>query len=84
MNIYAYTLPNDATKTGLIKVGQAGNSDQRIKEQIGATRQLYEKVFDQSALAGKRTSPTTMSIDSSSKEDSNAPKENGSDALPMT
>ena len=54
MNIYAYTLPNDATKTGLIKVGQAGNSDRRIKEQIGATRQLYEKVFDQSALAGKR------------------------------
>ena len=54
MNIYAYTLPNDATKAGLIKVGQAGNSDRRIKEQIGATRQLYEKVFDQSALAGKR------------------------------
>ena len=54
MNIYAYTLPNDATKTGLIKVGHAGDSDKRIKEQIGATRQHYEKVFDQSALAGKR------------------------------
>ena len=53
MNIYAYTLSNDATKTGLIKVGQAGDSDKRIKEQIGATRQHYEKVFDQSALAGK-------------------------------
>jgi len=54
MQIYAYILPNDATKAGLIKVGQAGNSDQRIKEQVGATRQRYEKVFDQSALAGKR------------------------------
>ena len=54
MNIYAYTLPNDATKAGLIKVGQAGNSDKRIKEQIGATRQLYKKVFDQPAIAGKR------------------------------
>jgi adenine-specific DNA-methyltransferase len=54
MNIYAYILPNDSTKTDLIKIGQAGNTDRRIKEQIGATRQRYEKVFDQSALAGKR------------------------------
>jgi type I restriction-modification system DNA methylase subunit len=54
MNIYVYILPHDATKAGLIKIGQAGDSDKRIKEQIGATRQHYEKVFDQSALAGKR------------------------------
>jgi len=54
MNIYAYILPNDSTKVGLIKVGQANDSDKRIKEQIGATRQHYVKVFDESALVGKR------------------------------
>jgi hypothetical protein len=45
MRIYAHILPNDTTKAGLIKGGQAGDSDQRIKEQIGATRQHYKKVF---------------------------------------
>ena len=54
MQIYAYTLPNVSERNGLIKVGQAADSDKRIKEQIGATRLHYVKVFDESALAGKR------------------------------
>jgi WD40 repeat protein len=36
MNIYVYILSNGSTKTCLIKIGQAGDSDKRIKEQIGA------------------------------------------------
>ncbi|MDR0327589.1 MAG: N-6 DNA methylase, partial [Planctomycetaceae bacterium] len=54
MQIYGYTLPQVPERQGWIKVGQAQDSDKRIKEQIGATWLDYEKVFDQSALAGKR------------------------------
>lgn len=40
--IYAYSLPNDSSRTGQLKIGYTVRSaEERIKEQIGATRSEY-------------------------------------------
>jgi hypothetical protein len=49
--LYAYELPKDASKKGLIKVGYTTrNAQQRIKEQIGATRAEYRIVLEEDAM----------------------------------
>lgn len=49
--IYAYELPNDSTRRGLLKVGDTGKTVQgRIKQQIGATRSKFIIVLEKSAM----------------------------------
>ncbi len=49
--IYAYTLPNDISKKGELKIGFTTRSaKRRIEEQIGATRAKYEIVLEESAV----------------------------------
>ena len=49
--IYAYTLPNDISKKGELKIGFTTRSAKtRIEEQIGATRVKYEIVLEESAV----------------------------------
>ncbi len=49
--IYAYTLPNDTSRKGQLKIGFTTRSAQeRINEQIGATRARYEIVLIESAI----------------------------------
>lgn len=49
--IYAYELPNDASRKGQLKVGDTNRTaQQRIKEQIGAARSVFKIVVEQSAM----------------------------------
>ncbi len=50
-SIYAYSLPNDTSRKGQLKIGFTTRSAQeRIEEQIGATRAKYEIVLIESAI----------------------------------
>ena len=49
--IYAYELPNDGSRKGQLKVGYTNRTAQeRIKEQIGATRAEYRIVLEENAM----------------------------------
>jgi hypothetical protein len=49
--IYAYELPNDSSRRGQLKVGDTNRTAQeRIKEQIGATRAEFNIVLEESAM----------------------------------
>jgi hypothetical protein len=49
--IYAYELPNDSSRKGQLKVGDTNRTAQeRIKEQIGATRAEFNIVLEVSAM----------------------------------
>ncbi len=49
--IYAYTLPNDISKKGQLKIGFTTRlAKERVKEQIGATKAKYEIVLEESAV----------------------------------
>lgn len=49
--IYAYELPNDASRKGQLKVGDTNRTaQQRIKQQIGAARSVFKIVVEQSAM----------------------------------
>tara|TARA_B110001450_G_scaffold178421_1_gene166686 strand:+ start:3385 stop:5892 length:2508 start_codon:yes stop_codon:yes gene_type:complete len=49
--IYAYELPNDSSRKGQLKVGDTNRTAQeRIKEQIGATRAEFNIVLEESAM----------------------------------
>jgi len=49
--IYAYELPNDSFRKGQLKVGFTNRTaEERIKEQIGATRAKYEIVLIESMI----------------------------------
>ena len=49
--IYAYTLPNDTSRKGQLKIGFTTRlAQERIEEQIGATRARYEMVLNESAI----------------------------------
>ena len=61
--IYAYKLPNDTSRTGQLKVGFTTRSAQeRIEEQIGATRAKYEIVLIEPAIRNDGTSFTDHDI----------------------
>jgi len=49
--IYAYEMPDDSSKKGLLKVGFTNRTAKiRVKEQIGATHSRYNIVLDESAI----------------------------------
>ena len=49
--IYAYSLPNDISRKGQLKIGDTNRTAQiRIKQQIGATRAKYNIVLEESAM----------------------------------
>lgn len=49
--IYAYELPNDASRKGQLKVGFTNRTAQeRIREQVGATRAEFRIVLEESAM----------------------------------
>jgi len=49
--IYAYELPNDSSRKGQLKIGDTNRTAQeRIKEQIGATRAEFNIVLEESAM----------------------------------
>ena len=49
--IYAYELPNDISRKGQLKVGDTNRTaNERIKEQIGASRSKYYIKLDESAM----------------------------------
>jgi hypothetical protein len=49
--IYAYQLPNDSSRNGQLKVGYTNRSAQeRIKEQVGATRSQFKIVLEENAM----------------------------------
>jgi len=49
--IYAYELPNDSSRKGQLKIGDTNRTVQeRIKEQIGATRAKFKIVLEDSAM----------------------------------
>ncbi|TRO66953.1 GIY-YIG nuclease family protein [Christiangramia sabulilitoris] len=49
--IYAYELPNDNSRQGQLKIGYTNRTAQeRIKEQIGATRAEYRIVLEENAM----------------------------------
>jgi len=57
--IYAYTLPNDTSRKGQLKIGFTTRSAlDRIEEQIGATRAKYEIVLIESAIRNDGSSFT--------------------------
>ncbi len=61
--IYAYTLPNDTSRKGQLKIGFTTRSAQeRIEEQIGATRANYEIVLIESAIRNDGSSFTDHDI----------------------
>ena len=61
--IYAYTLPNDTSRNGQLKVGFTTRSAQeRIEEQIGATRAKYEIVLIESTIRNDGSSFTDHDI----------------------
>ncbi|MFT4644708.1 MAG: hypothetical protein ACI8ZX_001114 [Planctomycetota bacterium] len=49
--IYAYELPNDSSRQGQLKIGDTNRTvQQRVKEQIGATRASFNIVLEESAM----------------------------------
>ena len=49
--IYAYSLPNDTSRIGQLKIGDTNRTaQQRIKEQIGATRSEFVIELEESAM----------------------------------
>tara|TARA_R110000868_G_scaffold72437_4_gene211148 strand:+ start:735 stop:3254 length:2520 start_codon:yes stop_codon:yes gene_type:complete len=49
--IYAYELPNDTSRKGQLKIGFTNRTAQnRIKEQVGATRAEYRIVLEENAM----------------------------------
>jgi len=61
--IYAYKLPNDTSRAGQLKMGFTTRSAQeRIEEQIGATRAKYEIVLIEPAIRNDGTSFTDHDI----------------------
>jgi len=49
--IYAYELPNDSSRKGQLKVGDTNRTAQeRVKEQIGATRAEFNILLEESAM----------------------------------
>jgi hypothetical protein len=49
--IYAYTLPNDSSRKGQLKIGDTNRTaHERIKEQIGAARSVFKIVLEESAM----------------------------------
>jgi len=49
--IYAYTLPNDSSRKGQLKVGDTNRTaKERIKEQIGAARSKFNILLEESAM----------------------------------
>jgi hypothetical protein len=61
--IYAYKLPNDTSRTGQLKIGFTTRSAQeRIEEQIGATRAKYEIVLIEPAIRNDGSSFTDHDI----------------------
>ena len=49
--IYGYSLPNDTTRIGQLKIGDTNRTaQQRIKEQIGATRSEFVIKLEESAM----------------------------------
>ena len=49
--IYAYELPNDSSRKGQLKIGDTNRTAQeRIKEQIGAARSVFNIVLEESAM----------------------------------
>ena len=61
--IYAYTLSNDISRNGQLKIGFTTRSAQeRIEEQIGATHSKYEIVLIEPAIRNDGTSFTDHDI----------------------
>ena len=61
--IYAYTLPNDISRQGQLKIGFTTRLvADRIKEQIGATRAKYEILLVESAIRNDGSSFTDHDI----------------------
>ena len=61
--IYAYSLPNDTSRKGQLKIGFTTRSArERIEEQIGATRAKYEIVLIESAIRSDGSSFTDHDI----------------------
>lgn len=61
--IYAYELPNDASRKGQLKVGFTNRTVQgRIKEQIGATRAEYRVVLEKNAMRNDGSSFTDYDV----------------------
>ena len=49
--IYGYSLPNDTSRIGQLKIGDTNRTvQQRIKEQIGATRSEFVIELEESAI----------------------------------
>ena len=61
--IYAYKLPNDKSRIGQLKVGfTTRTAEERIKEQIGATKAKYAIVLIESAIRNDGSSFTDHDI----------------------
>src|SRR5690606_40582886 len=61
--IYAYELPNDGNRKGQLKVGFTNRTAQeRIKEQIGATRAEYRIVLEESAMRNDGSAFTDFDV----------------------
>ena len=61
--IYAYRLPNDKSRAGQLKVGFTNRTaEERIKEQVGATRAEYSIVLIESAMRNDGSSFTDHDI----------------------
>ncbi len=61
--IYAYKLPNDKSREGQLKVGfTTRTAEERIKEQIGATKAKYAIVLNKSAMRNDGSSFTDHDI----------------------
>ena len=61
--IYAYSLPNDMSRKGQLKIGYTTRSAKtRIEEQIGATRAKYEIVVNESAIRNDGSSFTDHDV----------------------
>ena len=57
--IYAYELPNDASRKGQIKIGFTDrDAHTRIKEQIDVTRAAFKIVLEESAMRADGSSFT--------------------------
>jgi hypothetical protein len=61
--IYAYTLPNDSSRKGQLKVGfTTRKAKTRIKEQIGATHSKYKIVLEEDAIRNDGSSFTDHEV----------------------
>ncbi len=61
--IYAYKLPNDASRSGQLKIGYTSRTAQeRIREQIGATRSEYIIVLEENAMRNDGSSFTDYDV----------------------